>query len=127
MKRILVSFIGGIILPILLTFLAGFAAAFVNYFYPQYNLMDMQVKGQASPGLIFAPIAIPFWIYDYIRFYNYFGLKYVFDTVCFRTTWTISFNFLFYTGITYLLLWHFNLLDQSKTIAYSDPPKPPQF
>ncbi len=127
MKRIVASIIGGIILPILLTFLAGFAAAFVNYFFPQYNLMDMQVKGQASPGLIFAPIAIPFWIYDYIRFYNYFGLRNIFDTVWFRITWTVSFNLLLYTGLTYLLLWHLNLLGQSKLVAYSEPPQPPQF
>jgi len=127
MKRIILSILGGIIFPILYTFIAGFLAALISWSFPQYNLMDMQVKGQASPGLIFAPIAIPFWIYDHIRFYRFFGLRYIFDTVWFRVTWTLGFNFLLYSGLTYLFLWYFSLFKQSELFVHQDPPPPPQF
>lgn len=125
MKRILLSILGGVLFPIILTFLIGFFAAFVEWLFPQINLMDMQVKGQASPGLIFAPIAVPFWIYDYIRFYNYFGLRYIFDTVWFRTTWTLGFNFLLYTILTYLLLCYFKLFGKPSSFVSENPPPPP--
>lgn len=89
--------------------------------------MDMQVKGQASPGLIFAPIAVPFWIYDYVSFYNYFGLRYIFDTVWFRVTWTLSFNFLLYAGLTYIFLWYFKFFKKPELFVSQNPPPPPKF
>ncbi len=124
MKRIIVSIFGGIICPILIAFLAAFIAQLL----PQYPFLDtMRVKGMASPGLLYAPVAIPFWMCDYIRFYQYFGLRMFFDTVWFRAIFTLSFNFLLYAGLTYLFLWYFGLFKSSKPIIYQDPPSPPQF
>ena len=79
MKRIIASLISGIIFPILFTLLAGFSVS-LSRIFSQYNLMDMEIKGDATPGIIFAPIAVPFWIYEYIRFYNFFGSQNIFDT-----------------------------------------------
>ncbi len=127
MKRIIASLIGGIVFPTILFFLAGFSSFFIEKYFPQSNLTDMEIKGHSTPGLIFAPIAIPFWIYDYIRFYDFFGLRYIFDTVWFRVVWTLGFNFLLYAGLTYLFLWYFSLLKQSNAVVYNDPPQPPSF
>lgn len=127
MKRIIASLISGIVFPILFTLLAGFSASFIENLFPQYNLMDMEIKGEATLGVIFAPIAVPFWIYDFIRFYNYFGLQNILDTFWFRVLWTVGFNFLFYTGLAYLFFWYFSFLKQSNTITYTDPPQPPHF
>jgi hypothetical protein len=123
MKRVIFSILGGILLPIIFVLLGASIAGL----FSEYNLQTMQVKGQASPGIILAPIAIPFWIYDYIRFYNYFGFRSFFDTFWFRVTLTIGFNFLLYSGLMYLFFWYFGFFKRKESGNYQDPPLPPQF
>lgn len=123
MKRIIISILGGILFPILYTVAAGIICEFV---LPQYKLDTMLVANEPSIGLIFAPIAIPVWLYNYIHFYNFFGYRYYLDTIIFRTFLFLGFNITLYTFLTYLLLWYFSLFKKTETKTYQDPPLPPQ-
>lgn len=123
MKRIIISILGGILFPLLYTVLA---AAITDLLLPRYNLDTMQVAGEPTMGLVFAPVAIPFWLYNYIRFYNFFGFRIVFDTMIFRAILFAGFNVILYTFLTYLLLWYFGLFKQQKLENYQKPPPPPK-
>jgi hypothetical protein len=123
MKRISISILSGILFPILYTVTAGVISESV---LPQYKLDTMQVAGEPSMGLIFAPVAIPFWLYNYIHFYNFFGFRYFLDTIIFRTILILGFNIILYTFLTYFLLWYFGLFEKAKAETYQSPPLPPQ-
>lgn len=122
MKRVIVSILGGLLFPVAYTFFA----AGVCWLFPEYNLITMQLYGEATPGIIFTPVGVPVYIYEYIHFHNFFGLWGIFDTFWFRFTWMVGFNILLYTAITYLLLRRFGIF-KTKTAEYSTPPLPPEF
>ncbi|NJM53477.1 MAG: hypothetical protein HC846_08870 [Blastocatellia bacterium] len=124
MKRILLSILCGILFPILYMAIIGSIDDFV---FPNYDLTTREIYGQASMGLILAPIAIPLWIYDFIRFNQYFGLREFFDTFWFRLIWTVGFNISLYTILSYFLLWYLGNRKSSTQTNYQNPPSPPQF
>jgi hypothetical protein len=124
MKRISLSIFCGILFPILYIFLVGSICEFI---FPTYSLDTMQVYGEPSMGLILAPIAVPVWVYDFIRFNQYFGLRNFFDTIWFRVFWMVGFNISIYSFLSYFLFWYFDLFKRSNTISYQDPPSPPEF
>lgn len=124
MKRILLSTLCGIFFPILYLVIVE---SICELIFPEYHLDTMQVYGEPSMGLILAPIAIPVWVYDFIRFNQYFGLREFFDTFWFRLIWTVGFNISLYTLLSYFLFWYFGWFKSFKSIIYGDPPNPPQF
>jgi hypothetical protein len=124
MKRILLSILCGIFFPILYTVIIGIFHALL---FPRYDLISMKLYGQETMGLFLTPVAIPVWIYEFIRFNHYFGLPDFFDTFWFRLIWTVGFNISLYTILNYLLFWYFGLFKSSQTVTYQDPPSPPKF
>jgi hypothetical protein len=123
MRRIIISILGGILFPILYTVVAVVICELV---LPQNELDTIQVADEPSMGLIFAPVALPFWLYNYIHFYNFFGFGYFLDTIIFRTILFSGFNVILYTFLTYLLLSYFGLFKKTKAETYQEPPLPPQ-
>lgn len=124
MKRILISILCGVLFPILYMVIIG---SIDDFIFPQYDLTTREVYGQASMGLILAPIAIPFWVDDYIRFNQYFGLRMYLDTFWFRLIWTVGFNISLYTILSYFLFGYLGFFKSAEQSNFQNPPLPPQF
>lgn len=122
MKRITQSILGGILFPVLYAVILGLI---VDFLLPQYNLDTFTYNGAHYPGLVFAPVSIPLYLYIYggdkINFHPIFG------TFLFRTIWFLGFNILLYTFLTYLLLWFIDSFKKKEHKNYKTPPLPPEF
>jgi hypothetical protein len=120
MKRLIYSILGGLIFPFVYI-LIGISLA---QMFPQYFSETMYVFGSPAPGLIFAPIGVPFWVYNIIQYHRYLGLPFIFNTVWFRAIFTIGFNIALHASLTYAVLWYFGIFKR-KTIQTSETPPPP--
>lgn len=116
MKKVLVSILGGILVPILLIILA----ATITWLLPQYNLDVIYINGVPAPGLIFAPVVIPIYLYIYFQP----SISYpIFFTPWFRLFSFVFFNFVFYFILTFLFM-SFLRLFKSKTHDEENMPPP---
>jgi hypothetical protein len=122
MKRIILSILGGIIFPI--GYLA--AALTVVWLLPQYHLLDStELNGKSMPGLIFLPVSLPIYIYEYFGWEAYeYPAK---NAIWLGLVWFLAFNFIFYSGLFYSLLRMFSLLKEQRAENSETPPPPPQF
>ncbi|MDQ6785592.1 MAG: hypothetical protein M3033_02060 [Acidobacteriota bacterium] len=121
MKRIIISILGGVFLPIILALLA----ITIVWLFPQYNLTDISINGEALPGLIFAPIAIPLYIDEFftILAYGHFvSSRFLVRTICY-----LGFDFVLYALLTYLVIWYFDFFKQKGMLDYNSEPPPPEF
>lgn len=125
MKRIIFSILTGIFFPILYVLIVVPISILI---FPDKHLTTTYgYNGEATLGLILAPIALPFWGYDFIKFYNHFGFGVYLNTIWFRLFFIVGFNFSFYTILSYFLFSYLGWFKSSKQVIYQDPPNPPDF
>lgn len=124
MKRILLSMLTGILFPILYMILIG---TFHALLFSKYDLISMEIYGQSTMGLFLTPVALPVWMYDFIKFHNHFGYGIYLDTLWFRLLLMLGFNFSLYAILSYFLFSYFGWFSSIKALTYQQPPKPPEF
>lgn len=121
MKRLIFSILGGLLFPVIYTVVVGT----LSDYFPQYFPDRIYLFGKPTFGWIFAPIAVPFWIYSVIEYYRFFGLPFIFNTTWFRVVFTIGFDVLLYTMLTYAVLWYFGIFKKKTQQTLENPPPPP--
>jgi hypothetical protein len=118
MKRVLVSFLGGILLPVSLFSLASF----VSWLLPQYDLGVTKIGETLAPGYIFAPVALP--IYAYIIFPV--PVYYFISPIWFGFIASAVFDFFLYAILTFIVIKYFELFDARSKTEPNAPPPPPE-
>lgn len=115
MRQIILSIIGGFVLPI------GYSliAVAITLLLPQYNLAGYEV-----PGLLFVPVFFAVNIHEAVR--KQVTLPPVFNSDLFQFTMVLISAATLYTGLSYLILTAISL-SRSKPKKEELPPSPPLF
>lgn len=118
MKRVFVSFLGGILLPVLLFSIASL----VSWLLPQYDLGVTKIGETLAPGYIFAPVALP--IYAYIIFP--IPVYHILSPIWFGFIASAIFDFFLYAILTFIAVKYFALFEPRKNREPNAMPPPPE-
>lgn len=118
MRRIFVSILGGILLPVSLFTIASL----VSWLLPRYELGVTKIGGALAPGYIFAPVALP--IYANILFP--LPVYYFFNPIWFGLIASAIFDFFLYAILTFIVIKYFGFFDPHQTQDSSAKPPPPE-
>ncbi len=119
MKIFIVSSLSGILLPILLTIIS----AFFVWLFPQFNLDTSYINGVPVPGFIFAPIALPIYIYEILQLKM---LHPIFNTFWFRFLSFFLFDYFFYFFLSFFFLSYLDSVKKRKIENIKSLPPPPE-
>ncbi len=117
MKRITVSIILGLILPIVLFMGIGFTT---DYMTPSF-LTDIKIFGQNAPGILLAPFSLPIYLDIFLKEKRI--APFIFDTLLFRASSLILFNWAVYGFLMYWILGKFSRFRKQEK-SYSETPPP---
>lgn len=121
MKRIVISIILGLILPIVFFVGIGFST---DYMTPSY-LTDIKIFGQNAPGILLAPFSLPIYLDIFLKEKRI--APFIFDTLLFRISSLILFNWIIYGFLMYWILGKFSRFRQQKQQYSETPPLPTEF
>jgi hypothetical protein len=100
MKRLFASIAGGILIPVIYTFVVGTVTDIV--FAPDGDTIYW--NGKPMPGLTFAPTLFPMYLIEFALQYGPTSAIFVLLNPWFRLTFTVLFDFFLYAFLTYAAL-----------------------
>jgi hypothetical protein len=93
-------------------------------YMPRSPLTEIKLFNQSAPGILLAPFSIPIYFNIFLKEKRI--APFIFETLLFRLSSLILFNWVLYGFIIYLVLGRLSRFKKQKFI-YSEPPLPPEF
>ncbi len=120
MLRIILSIILGVLIPVVYALALSLGEGYISE-----RWISAKFYGQSAPGVLLAPITLPVY-FDIFTKENRI-LPFIFDTVWFRLSSFILFNWILYGLIAYVILGRFKRFRKQSATASPEPPSPPEF
>lgn len=119
MKRLIFSIILGLVFLLVCFITIGIASEFM----PETVWTLTKFRGESAPGILFIPFSIPIYFDILVRQERI--LPRIFDTVWFRISSLILFNWILYGVLGYWFIGRVQKLRMKKN--YSNEPPPPSY
>ena len=119
MLRIVLSIILGVFIPVFYTVILSFGEGVISE-----SWVVMQFFNQPAPGVLLAPVTLPIYFDIFTKEERI--LPFIFDTVWFRVSSFVLFNWLLYGMISYFVLGYFKRF-RKRDVLVSEVPPPPEF
>lgn len=94
----------------------------ISDMFPVTVLTEFELYNEPAPGILFMPFFIPAFLSIFLKYHQI--LPFIFDTVWFRVSSFILFNWGLYGIIAYFVLGRFKRFKKQEKVVSDEPPPP---